>query len=119
MRTHKDLDVWKDGIDFVTKGYKITSAYPKEEIYGITSQIRRDAVSIPSNIGVGAARKSSNEFRQFLYIALSSTSELNTQIILSSNLVFLEKDIADVLNLELDSISRRLQGLIKSLKISD
>ena len=119
MRTHKDLDVWKDGIDFVTKVYKITSAYPKEEMYGITSLIRRAAVSIPSNIAEGAARKSSNEFRQFLYIALSSTSELNTQIIISSNLGFLDKDVADELNLELDSISRRIQDLIKSLKISD
>lgn len=115
MRTHKDLEVWKDGIKFVTKVYQITSLFPKEELYGITSQIRRAAISIPSNIAEGAARKSANEFRQFLYIALSSASELNTQLIISNNLGFIEPENAEGLNLELDSISRRLQGLIKSL----
>jgi four helix bundle protein len=115
MRTHKDLDVWKDGIGFVTKVYKTTSSYPKDELYGITSQIRRAAVSIPSNIAEGAARKSVNEFRQFLYIALSSTAELNTQIIISHNLGYMEKAISEDLNSELESLSKRLQGLIKSL----
>jgi len=115
MKTHKDLDVWKDGISFVTKVYKMTSSFPKEEIYGITSQIRRASVSIPSNIAEGAARKTANEFRQFLYIALSSAAELNTQIIISNNLGFLDRDQTDNLNSELDSLSRRIQGLIKSL----
>ena len=119
MRTHKDLNVWKDGIDFVTKIYKITYSFPKEELYGITSQIRRAAISIPSNIAESAARKSSNEFRQFLYIALSSAAELNTQLLISNNLGFLGTDNTDKLNSELDSISRRLQGLIKSLKTSN
>jgi four helix bundle protein len=116
MKTHKDLDVWKDGISFVTKVYKMTSSFPKEEMYGITSQIRRTAISIPSNIAEGAARKTTNEFRQFLYIALSSAAELNTQLIISRNLEFLDKDNTDKLNSELDSLSRRIQGLIKSLK---
>jgi four helix bundle protein len=116
MKTHKDLDVWKDGISFVTKVYKMTSSFPKEEMYGITSQIRRAAISIPSNIAEGAARKTANEFRQFLYIALSSAAELNTQLIISNNLGFLDKTNTDLLNSELDSLSRRIQGLIKSLK---
>ena len=116
MKTHKDLDVWKDGISFVTKVYKMTSSFPKEEMYGITSQIRRAAISIPSNIAEGAARKTTNEFRQFLYIALSSAAELNTQLIISHNLEFMDKDNTDKLNSELDSLSRRIQGLIKSLK---
>jgi four helix bundle protein len=115
MKTHKDLDVWKDGISFVTKVYKITACFPKEEIYGITSQIRRAAISIPSNIAEGAARKSKNEFRQYLYIALGSAAELNTQLIISNNLGFLESDNTEIMSLELDTISRRLQGLIKSL----
>jgi four helix bundle protein len=116
MKTHKDLDVWKDGISFVTKVYKMTSSFPKEEMYGITSQIRRAAISIPSNIAEGAARKTTNEFRQFLYISLSSAAELNTQLIISHNLGFLDMDNTDKLNSELDSLSRRIQGLIKSLK---
>jgi four helix bundle protein len=118
MKTHKDLDVWKDGISFVTEVYKMTSSFPKEELYGITSQIRRAAISVPSNIAEGAARKTANEFRQFLYIALSSAAELNTQLIISNNLGFLDLNSTDKLNSELDSISRRIQGLIKSLKIS-
>jgi len=116
MKTHKDLDVWKDGISFVTKVYKMTSSFPKEEMYGITSQIRRAAISIPSNTAEGAARKTTNEFRQFLYIALSSAAELNTQLIISHNLEFMDKDNTDKLNSDLDSLSRRIQGLIKSLK---
>lgn len=119
MRTHKDLNVWKDGIDFVTRIYKVTTTFPKEEMYGKTSQIRRASISIPSNIAEGAARKTSNEFRQFLYIALSSAVELDTQLIISTNLGFLNQAEADKLTSELDSISRRIQGLIKSLKNSN
>jgi four helix bundle protein len=73
---------------------------------------------VPSNIAEGAARKTANEFRQFLYIALSSAAELNTQLTISNNLGFLDKDQMDKLNSELDSLSRRIQGLIKSLKIT-
>ena len=74
--THRNLDVWKKSIDFVTIIYKATESFPKSEIYGLTSQIRRSAVSIPSNIVEGATRKSKIEFKQFLYIALSSSAEL-------------------------------------------
>ena len=115
MKTHKDLDVWKDSIVFVTRIYKMTSTFPKEEMYGITSQMRRAAISVPSNIAEGAARKTTNEFRQFLYIALSSAVELETQIIISCNLGFLNQKESNDLATELDSISRRIQGLLKSL----
>jgi four helix bundle protein len=71
MKTHKDLDVWKKAIELVASIYKTTSSFPKEELYGLTSQIRRAAVSLPSNIAEGAARNHVNEFRQFLYIALA------------------------------------------------
>jgi four helix bundle protein len=116
MKTHKDLDVWKDGISFVTKVYLMTSSFPRDEVYGITSQIRRAAISIPSNIAEGAARKTSNEFRHYLYIALSSAAELNTQLIIAHNLGFLDIHNIETMNTELDSISKRIQGLIKSLK---
>jgi four helix bundle protein len=69
MRTHKDLDVWKNGVELVKKIYVATSDFPKEEMYGLTSQIRRSAVSIPSNIAEGSARNSTREFIQFLYVA--------------------------------------------------
>ena len=115
MRTHKDLDVWKDGISFVTKIYKITSSFPKDELYGLTSQIRRAAISIPSNIAEGAARKTTNEFRQFLYIALASAVEIDTQLIIAQNLGFINTDMLNKLTDDLESITRRIQGLIKSL----
>jgi len=75
MKTHKDLDVWKRGISFVEQIYITTKKFPKEELYGLTSQLRRAAVSFPSNIAEGAARSSTKEYIQFCYIALGSLSE--------------------------------------------
>lgn len=115
VRTHKDLDVWKKAIDLVTCVYSLTNSFPGKEMYGLTSQIRRSAVSVPSNIAEGATRRSKTEFRQFLYIALSSGAELETQLIIAKNLGYLqEKESALVLD-ELYSISRMIQGLIKSI----
>jgi four helix bundle protein len=116
MKTHKDLDVWKKAIELVASIYKITSSFPKEELYGLTSQIRRSAVSIPSNIAEGAARNHDNEFRQFLYIALASGAELETQLIIAKMLGFITDEKSQELINELNSISRMLQGLIKSIK---
>ncbi len=94
--------------------YKTTS-FPKDELYGLTSQIRRAAVSIPSNIAEGAARHSKKEFIQFLYISLSSAAEVNTQLIISNNFGLLHNSDSEILNIELDVISKMIQGLIKSL----
>lgn len=116
MKTHKDLDVWKKALELVVIIYKITSSFPKEEIYGLSSQMRRSAISIPSNIAEGAARKHNNEFRQFLYIALASGAELETQIIISSMLDFISDEKSQELLTELNAILRMLQGLIKSIK---
>src|SRR5512133_2820738 len=115
MKTHKDLHVWQDSINFVTSIYKITRTYPKDELYGITSQMRRSAISVPANIAEGASRSHNNEFKQFLYIALSSAVELETHIIISNNLGYLPSGTKNDLDQNLDSISKRLQGLIKSL----
>lgn len=115
MRPHKKLEVWKKSIDFVTKIYKMTESFPDNEKFGLISQIRRSAVSIPSNISEGAARSSKKEFMQFLSIAQGSTSELETQLIISSNLGYLKNEDMCLLD-ELDEISRMIIGLIKSLK---
>jgi len=117
IKTHKDLDVWKKSIEFVTIIYKTTSDFPKSELYGLISQIRRAAVSIPSNIAEGAVRKSKTEFRQFLYIALSSAAEIDTQLIISKNLEYINSNELDKLSKELNTISKMIQGLIKSLKL--
>lgn len=88
MATHENLEIWKLSIDFVTKIYSYTNDFPSEEKFGLVSQMRRAAVSIPSNIAEGAARKSDKEYAQFLYVALGSLSELDTQLIISENLGF-------------------------------
>ncbi len=93
MKTLKDLEVWKKGITLVTDIYVLTKNFPKEEVYGLTNQLRRAAVSIPSNIAEGAARQSNKEFIHFLYIALGSFVELDTQLIIAQNLNYInEKD---------------------------
>lgn len=115
MKTHKDLDVWKKSINIVTSVYKVTASFPKDELYGLTSQIRRSAVSIPSNIAEGAGRNHVNEFRQFLYIALGSASELETQLIISEMLGFITNEKSQELIAELNTVSKMIQGLIKSI----
>ena len=115
MKTHKDLDVWKKSIEFVSEIYQVTSSFPKEELYGLTSQIRRAAISIPSNIAEGAARNHKKEFTQFLYISLSSSTELETQIIIAHNLGYINLSQYNLYLEKLGIISKMLQGLIKSI----
>lgn len=114
IKNHKDLEVYKIAMEFVVHIYKITDKFPKEEKFGLTSQIRRAAISIPSNIAEGAARKNTKEFIQFLYYSLGSAAEIETQIEISKELNFLN----DIENIEkmLKSIINMITGLIKSLK---
>ena len=114
MKTHKDLDVWKKSIQFVKKIYEITSKFPDTEKYGLTNQMRRCAVSVPSNIAEGAGRNSKKEFKQFLYISLGSISELETQLIISTELNYqMDNSLLD----ELNEIRKMLFGLLKSINI--
>ena len=115
MKTHKDLDVWKESLELVTQLYELTKRFPKDEIYGLTSQIRRSAVSIPANIAEGAARNSKKEFIQFLHIGLGSLAELETELIIAKNLNYLN-DNDDNIFIKLDIIGKMLTGLIKSLQ---
>ena len=111
MRDHKELDVWKAGIDLVTEIYSVTLSFPREELYGLASQMRRAAVSVPSNIAEGAARKTENEFVQFLFVALGSASELETQVIIAQRLRYLGS-LEPILT-RLDSVKKLLNGLIR------
>lgn len=111
MRDHKELDVWKTSVDLVTSIYAATSMFPREEMYGLTNQIRRSAVSIPSNIAEGAARQTDKEFIQFLYIALGSVAELETQIIISEKLRYFES--AELFLINVASVRKMLHGLIR------
>ncbi|MBN1791216.1 MAG: four helix bundle protein [Bacteroidales bacterium] len=116
MKTHKDLIVWQKSLDFVTEIYQLTKSYPKEEVYGLTNQLRRAAVSIPSNIAEGAARSTKKEFNQFLHISLGSLSELKTQLLISENLGYLSKEDSLKKTEKLTEIRRILLGLISSLE---
>ena len=116
LKTHYDLDVWNKSIVLVSNIYKTTAKFPKEEIYGLTSQIKRASISIPSNIAEGASRQTNKEFTQFLYIALGSASEVETQLIIANNLGFINQDELSFLLNELGKIKKMLNGLIKHLK---
>jgi four helix bundle protein len=106
------MDVWKLSMDLVTNVYELTTKYPMEERYGLAQQMRRAAVSIPSNIAEGAARKSPKEFIQFLHISLGSLSELETQLEISKRLGFIREDSISAIN-NLNRIRQMLQGLIR------
>jgi four helix bundle protein len=103
-------------MDFVKHVYQATETFPKSEIYGLSSQMRRAAVSIPSNLAEGAARKGKKEFSQYLNIAQGSISEIDTQIELSFVLNFIEKKLYNDLMDELNTISKMLFGLSRSLQ---
>ncbi len=113
MVTHKDLDIWNMGLDLVERLYQITGTFPKEEQFSLTSQLRRAAVSIPSNIAEGAARNSKREFLQYLYIGLGSLSELETQLIISRRLGYVSGD--DLFE-RVEHLRRKLLNFIKYLK---
>ena len=113
IQSHKDLKVWQESMTLVTEIYKISEDFPKHEIYGLTSQIRRAAVSIASNIAEGAGRKGNKEFSRFLYIALGSLSEVETQLEISQRLNYISH-IEDE-NKRIYFIRNMLANLIKSI----
>jgi four helix bundle protein len=108
--THKDLDVWKLGIQLVEGIYKMTKSFPNEELYGLISQLRRAAISVPSNIAEGYARSGNKELIRFFYISLGSLSELETQVLISVNLGYTKEDkFLD----DIEILRRKLLNLIK------
>ena len=116
MGNFKELLVWKKSIELVTEIYEITATFPSEEKYGLVSQIRRAAVSIPSNIAEGNARRSSADYIQFLKIARGSGAEVETQIIISKNLGFMNDVKCEELTLKITEIMKMINGLINYLK---
>ena len=111
----RDLEVWKLGKDIVIKVYKVTADFPRDEMYGLVSQMRRAAVSLPSSVAEGFNRKHNREYRQFLYIDLGSCAELETQVEIASDLKFIGLEGRDSLLEKLDHESRMLRNLIKRL----
>ena len=119
IRNYKDLNIWKRSIELVKNIYEISNSFPKEELYVLTSQLRRTAISIPSNIAEGFSRFHNKEYRQFLYIALGSCAELETQMIIANYLKYLDDDrFNDIIN-ESEVICKMISNLIKKINDSE
>jgi four helix bundle protein len=115
-QSYQDLDVWKRAMALAEKAYSITKPYPKEEMFGMTSQIRRAASSVPANIAEGWARHNSNEFAHFLRIAHGSLRELETHLILSTRIKLCSKEAIVPLTEDIVIISKQLLSLMRHLK---
>jgi len=116
MRNHKKLRAFELADEVVELAYQVTSRFPKDEIFGITSQIRRAAVSVPSNIVEGCARDTQSDYLRFLYIAFGSLRELHYQLKLSKRLGFIKNDDISGLMPKIIEAEKVLNGLIRSLR---
>ena len=116
LKNYKELKVWQKAYHLCIEIYKITKDFPKEERYGLTSQIRRASVSVPSNIAEGYGRKTTREYIQALYVAYGSNCELETQILLSGDLGYIKPEDLEKLQGVLEDVERMLMGLIRSLE---
>lgn len=115
IKSFRELDIWKKGIELVKEIYRITAKFPNSELYGLTSQMRRSAVSVPSNVAEGFRRRHSKEFKQFLSIALASLAELETQLVIAEELHYLESEDENRILEFIDHISRMIANLAKKL----
>jgi four helix bundle protein len=116
MRPHQNLEAWSKAVDLVIDLYKATEPFPREEKFGLTSQIRRAAVSVPSNIAEGAARRSSKEFGYFISNAQGSASELETELIIAHRLGYLSEGAFAELLSKLERIGRLMTGLSRRVR---
>jgi len=116
IKSFRDLEIWKRGIRLVEEIYRITKDFPAEENFGLTAQIRRAAVSIPSNIAEGFGRFHNSEYRQFLFIALGGCAEVITQLTIAQRIGYIKDAIARDLMDETEQISKMTMALIKKLK---
>lgn len=115
MKSYEELVVWQKAIDLVVDVYRITGLFPKTELYGLVSQMRRASVSIPSNIAEGYARKGRQEYIQFLRIAFGSGAELETQLKIAVRLMFVSKNETEKTEILLTEVMKMLNALIRSL----
>jgi four helix bundle protein len=116
MHNFKELKIWQKALELSVDVYKVTGLFPKEDKFGLISQIKRSAVSIPSNIAEGAGRNSIKEFVYFLSVANGSAYELQTQLLISNKLNFLKDEVLESMLIELDEIQKMNYNFQKSLK---
>ena len=114
-KPHKKLEAWKLSMELVIDVYRTTDGFPNQEKYGLTDQIRRATISVPSNIAEGAARQTKKEFTNYLHIAQGSLSELDTQIELARQLGYLEDETWRILDERMERIDKLISGLIRHL----
>lgn len=114
-RNYRDLIVWQNAIKLAKEIYKLTEKFPKHETYALADQIRRAVVSVPSNIAEGQARKAPADFRRFLYIALGSLAEVDTQLILAQEFNYLSKEDVDGMDGQIQELRKKLYALMNSL----
>jgi four helix bundle protein len=117
MNRYKELLVWQKAVDLAVGVYQITEKLPKEERYGLISQINRSVISIPSNIAEGAGRNTNKDFNNFLGIAQGSSFELDTQLIISNRLNFISKEEYQKVEIQLEHIQNMIAKLKKSLNV--
>lgn len=116
MNTFRDLLIWQKSMNLVTEIYQLTNSFPKEEIYGLSSQIRRCSISIPSNIAEGYGRDGNNDYLRFLNISISSLFEMQTQLEISFNLKYITEYQFNKINGESREIERMLSSFIRKIK---
>jgi four helix bundle protein len=116
VKDYRELIVWQKAMDLVVAAYRTTAGFPKQEVYGLTSQMRRAAVSVPSNIAEGQARNTTRDFLQFLAVAYGSLKELETQILIAERLEYIGGHAAAALVESTTEVARLISGLANSLK---
>lgn len=116
MKSFRDLVAWQESYKLTLEIYKLTKSFPKDEEYGLTSQMRRCAVSVPSNLAEGFHRQNYREKLQFYHIASGSIAELHTQLLVSSSVGYCDEDNFDKVLLQLEAAHKLINGLIKKTK---
>ncbi len=115
IKSYRDLIIWQKGIALVKEVYKLTRKFPRAETFGLMSQLRRSAISVPSNIAEGQARQHTREFRQFLFTALGSLAELDTQLYIALELNYLNTEEIAGIDEKITEIRRMIRGLLARL----
>jgi four helix bundle protein len=118
MNNYKELKIWQKSVDLAVRIYGVTKDFPKEEVYGLTSQLRRCAISVPSNIAEGAGRNTKKDFNKFLGISNGSTCELDTQLIIAQRINFIDALALESLQSEITEIQKMNWSLKRSLNLT-